>query len=299
MANLAGIKEYRNEMERMEVTTPAHAEEWNRRYQILLNNDRYLKERIAGLTVDGSVVGEVEAIHHHAGCHTEAGIAEKEVSIPNLELRYGTKITVKFPKGNTAENPSLNVNGTGDFPMNYKGYPIPAGYIKRDSMVEFIYDNSEKWHVVGDLVQNQADEMKVRIDMIFDAMWKKLDALDTTEGKWCLGYGKVWKEDTSAHTPRLNVLDNPAIPNSQCALFFMQKGKRYSVRTCGGELLEHLLYKIFIDTSQLFGTYYMGIDGNYEGMHTYLIEDVAEDSYLAVNSYDAAWGSIEVYESKI
>ena len=42
MANLAGIKEYRNEMERMEVTTPAHAEEWNRRYQILLNNDRYL-----------------------------------------------------------------------------------------------------------------------------------------------------------------------------------------------------------------------------------------------------------------
>ena len=43
----------------------------------------------------------------------------------------------------------------------------------------------------------------------------------------------------------------------------------------------------------------MGIDGNYEGMHTYLIEDVAEDSYLAVNSYDAAWGSIEVYESKI
>ena len=47
-------------------------------------------------------------------CDTAANVAKKVVSINNFSLTVGSMIAVKFTKANTANNPTLNVNNTGD-----------------------------------------------------------------------------------------------------------------------------------------------------------------------------------------
>lgn len=44
MAELTGVAEYSEKMERLETTTPGHADVWNIRHQLLLNNDAFLKQ---------------------------------------------------------------------------------------------------------------------------------------------------------------------------------------------------------------------------------------------------------------
>ncbi len=46
MSKIVGENRFSSEMERLEVTTPAHAEQWNRRHQQLLDNDTYLKNQL-------------------------------------------------------------------------------------------------------------------------------------------------------------------------------------------------------------------------------------------------------------
>lgn len=48
MANLKASDNptFNTEMEAMERTTPGHFSEWNKRYQQLLDNDQYLKEKL-------------------------------------------------------------------------------------------------------------------------------------------------------------------------------------------------------------------------------------------------------------
>lgn len=46
MAKLEGISKYSQDMKRLEPTTPAHADYFNDRYQILLNNDAFLFEQL-------------------------------------------------------------------------------------------------------------------------------------------------------------------------------------------------------------------------------------------------------------
>ena len=56
MANLtaAANPELVLEMEAMERTTPAHCDEWNRRHQQLLDNDKFLHEQMKNVFVDNA-----------------------------------------------------------------------------------------------------------------------------------------------------------------------------------------------------------------------------------------------------
>ena len=56
MANLtaAANPELVLEMEAMERTTPAHCDEWNRRHQQLLDNDKFLHEQMKNVFVNNA-----------------------------------------------------------------------------------------------------------------------------------------------------------------------------------------------------------------------------------------------------
>lgn len=83
-------------------------------------------------------------------CSTAAATAAKEVTIldnENWQLKEGSIITVKFTYTNTAQNPTLNVNGTGAKNILYNTAVITtrslayAGYAGR--YIRYMYDGTQ------------------------------------------------------------------------------------------------------------------------------------------------------------
>lgn len=89
-------------------------------------------------------------------CETAAATAAKVVNItgnPNWVLGIGSRITVKFTQTNTAQNPTLNVNGTGAKAIMYGNNVAvttsnlnKAGYANR--YIEYMYDGTN-WIFMG------------------------------------------------------------------------------------------------------------------------------------------------------
>jgi len=80
-------------------------------------------------------------------CTTAASTAAKVVTCPDFTtLITGVSITVKFQYANTAASPTLNVNGTGNVPIYYKGTTapgaVPMSSWQANTVVTFIYDGS-------------------------------------------------------------------------------------------------------------------------------------------------------------
>lgn len=80
-------------------------------------------------------------------CTTPGGTAAKVVSLSAFDaLMTGVTIAVKFSQANTAANPTLNVNGTGDIPIYVYGSTKPgttaATSWASNSIVTFTYDGT-------------------------------------------------------------------------------------------------------------------------------------------------------------
>lgn len=83
-------------------------------------------------------------------CSTAADTAAKEVTLvdnPEWELKAGSMVTVKFTNTNTAQNPTLNVNGTGAKSILYNTAVITtsslayAGYAGK--YIQYVYDGTQ------------------------------------------------------------------------------------------------------------------------------------------------------------
>ena len=61
-------------------------------------------------------------------CGSDKEAVEKEVDLEGFRLFDGARAVVYFSYGNTVENITLDVNGTGAAPVHYNGNPVPAGY---------------------------------------------------------------------------------------------------------------------------------------------------------------------------
>ena len=98
-------------------------------------------------------------------CNTTKSTAAKIVSIDNFVLKAGVIVTVMFTNGNSADNPTLNVNGTGEKPIKVVkagGKIVPpthTGYWRGATttsiemwqpytILELMYDGTD-WVIVG------------------------------------------------------------------------------------------------------------------------------------------------------
>lgn len=80
-------------------------------------------------------------------CATNADVQAKVVKLPGFKLFDGAMITVFFSHSNTAENPTLNVNGTGAMPIWVKGTAITsAHYWRYTDVVDFVYSEGSESH---------------------------------------------------------------------------------------------------------------------------------------------------------
>ncbi len=66
-----------------------------------------------------------------------------------VPVKRRIRITVYFTWGNTAENITLNVGGTGAKPVFYKSNPAPANFIQTECGIDMVY-YAGAWRIIGD-----------------------------------------------------------------------------------------------------------------------------------------------------
>ena len=108
-----------------------------------------------GMTVDGTADRT-----NYGTCSTAADTAAKTVDCTGFELVTGAEITVKFTVTNTATEPTLNVNGTGAKPIQYRGSYILPSYLANGRVYTFRYDG-ENYELVGDINTDTNTDTKV------------------------------------------------------------------------------------------------------------------------------------------
>lgn len=82
-------------------------------------------------------------------CSTAAATQIKVVSCADFELKTGSRIAVQFTYSNTASQPKLNVNGTGDkFICGIDGTSVITGIWREKETIDFVYDGTW-WIALG------------------------------------------------------------------------------------------------------------------------------------------------------
>ena len=95
--------------------------------------------------------------NRYASCSTAAATAAKTADITSgtFSLETGAFVSVKFANKNTANNPTLNINGTGAKNIYINGAQITSGSNKAvlAGVCDFRYDGTQ-WHVIGNYDSN-------------------------------------------------------------------------------------------------------------------------------------------------
>ena len=67
-------------------------------------------------------ISRTDHTHNYYGvCSTDADVSRKTVNIDGFKLVEGAMVIIKFTNANSAYHPTLNVSGTGDYPMYLYG----------------------------------------------------------------------------------------------------------------------------------------------------------------------------------
>ena len=109
---------------------------------------------------------------NYGTCSTAAGTAAKTVTIPGFVLATGAEVTVSFTVTNKAANPTLNVNGTGAKPIQYRNAAIAAGYLAANRTYRFVYDGSS-YELVGDMIA----DLQAQIDALVNKLASPWDCI--------------------------------------------------------------------------------------------------------------------------
>lgn len=137
----------------------------------MFKNIRYVLSRIGstnissiGSTITLAISNLSDALNNrgtntYGTCTTAAATAAKVVNITNENWKFkiGSRVTVKFSYTNTAQNPTLNVNGTGAKSIWYNTAVITTGSLgmagTANRPMDFVYDGTY-WVFVGWSVDN-------------------------------------------------------------------------------------------------------------------------------------------------
>lgn len=148
-------------------------------------------------TVSGS--GGTGASINYGTCTTSAGTAAKIVSCSDFVLDQGALILVTFSKANSASNPKLNVNNTGEFPIKYKGNAITTNDpLVANIIYMFRYDTSA-WHLIGEIAT--------------DANVKQAYTDNNANYPVLMSYGTSQTLETNAVRKSTKVIINPSTGN--------------------------------------------------------------------------------------
>ena len=81
------------------------------------------------------------------------GLGVPAAALAGFALATGARVLVKFTVTNSAANPTLDVNGTGAKPIQYRGAAIAAGTLAANRTYGFVYTGAQ-YELVGDVDTN-------------------------------------------------------------------------------------------------------------------------------------------------
>lgn len=133
------------------------------------NGMEYLAGKASGPDVPASsgsgVIGPVDPVgdtsgtwHSLAGvmwqafatCETAGSLAQKEITLGNGDLFGGKPLYLTFANVNSAENPTLAVNGGEAKPILWQGMPPEVGALAKGQVYHLIYSGTA-WQIMGGL----------------------------------------------------------------------------------------------------------------------------------------------------
>lgn len=101
-----------------------------------------------GVSSDGTT-----AVNHFAVCGTARTTAAKTVTIANFTLTAGAVAIISFTKGNSATNPTLNINSTGAKSITANGSVLPSWALRAGGVYAFIY-NGSTYEYIGSIIDS-------------------------------------------------------------------------------------------------------------------------------------------------
>ena len=108
-------------------------------------------------------------------CSTAVGTAAKTASLSSYTLTSGGIVAIKFTNGNTAANPTLNINSKGAKNIFYQGVNVGTDVIQAGDIVTMIYDGTQ-YHILAiDRSQTVADKTKAAISFTGTSATKTFD----------------------------------------------------------------------------------------------------------------------------
>ena len=187
---------------------------------------------INGLSVNGTA-NRV----NYGTCSTAAATQAKIVSCTGFSLTTGSEITVKFTVTNTASNPTLNVNGTGNKAIKYRGSNITAGYLAANRTYTFRYDGTN-YDLVGD----------INTDTNTDTNVSQLNTTANYNYRLLLSWSPNDTDDTNGSRKSANLTFNPSTGE-------LKKTGDSPINSSYGELLCSMYADMAIASKQLTITY--------------------------------------------
>lgn len=127
---------------------------------VLPSNTEYWQIMAQG-TASASVAG-----NYYAECDTSASTPAKVITVPATEyfvLQVGDIVNVKFTYTNTATNPTLNINNTGNKPIVYDTSAITSSNLwaggEAGRITSFMYDGTNWIWISHDVDTNTLDAL--------------------------------------------------------------------------------------------------------------------------------------------
>lgn len=102
-------------------------------------------------TIDGVSFNGTAPVSHYAVCPTAGNTAAKSITLSNFSLVTGARVIVQFANANREARPTLNVSGTGPFPIYWNGSPVDATALAASTCYELVFTGSA-WAIVGNIV---------------------------------------------------------------------------------------------------------------------------------------------------
>ena len=104
---------------------------------------------INGMTFNGSA-----NVSNYVICGTDAGVSEKELTVPNIELTSGTVLYVKFTNGSTTNRINFKINTDSIKAVKLRcesNYSLIGYNINNLDYYKFIFDGSVWWLMPNDI----------------------------------------------------------------------------------------------------------------------------------------------------
>ena len=106
-----------------------------------------------GKDIDGVNFDGTTSISHYALCTTSSSTSEKAVIIENFNIKEGSRVEIKFQNGNTATNPTLNINGLGAYPIHCQGSNVSSSLIVPNYPYTLLFTGTS-WDITGGIPLN-------------------------------------------------------------------------------------------------------------------------------------------------